>query len=60
MSSPIVNTNVIDVPVVKTKKPRAPKTVATVETVSETVSESVTTELNTDNVKDKKTKKKNN
>jgi len=57
MSSPNVNTNVIVVPVVKTKKPRAPKTVATVETVSETVSESVTTELNTDNVKDKKTKK---
>ena len=54
MSSPVVTNNVIDVPVVndkKTKKPRAPKTVAT---------ESVVTaepKTDTDNVKDKKTKK---
>ena len=66
MSSPVVTNNVIDVPVVndkKTKKPRAPKTVATTEPVvvaaGEIVSESVATELktDTDTVKDKKTKK---
>lgn len=67
MSSPVVTNNVIDVPVVndkKTKKPRAPKTVATTEPVAaaaEIVSESVATEpktdTDTDTVKDKKTKK---
>jgi len=66
MSSPVVTNNVIDVPVVndkKTKKPRAPKTVATTEPVvaaaAEMVSESVATEPKTDadTVKDKKTKK---